>query len=99
MRRILVKNLVKKEVSEVAKTNKRGFARVRLNEQELFALIRALDKVVEEFQAREIRSDYYKGLLRLRRKLVNRKRLDPLKARPLSQKQVIFLKPREDGFL
>ena len=93
MRRILVKNLVKKEVSEVAKTNKRGFARVRLNEQELFALIRALDKVVDEFQAREIRSDYYKGLMRLRRKLVrNRKRLDPQKARPLSQKQVFFVK-------
>ena len=86
-------------MSEVAKTNKRGFARVRLNEQELFALIRAMDKVVEEFQAREIRSNYYKGLLRLRRKLKrNRKRLDPQKARPLSEKQVIFAKLREEDF-
>jgi hypothetical protein len=73
------------------KTNKSGVARVRLNTQELNAILRALNNEVAEFQAHEIKSDYYKGLLRLRRKLErNRKRLDPFKGFALSEKHVLF---------
>jgi hypothetical protein len=49
--------------------NLSGVARVRLNEQELCALIEALDLEIDYFRRLERTGNYYYGLQRLRRKL------------------------------
>jgi hypothetical protein len=76
--------------------NHSGVARVRLNDQELAAVIEALTIWIDYLRRQERTGDYCKGLLRLKRKLVrNRKRLPSSKVFSLVDKHVLFVKSNE----
>ena len=82
--------------------NHSGAARVSLNQQQLAAIVEALDKWIDYLRERRVSNEagsYLHGLQKSRRRLKkNMKRLQPFLTQtpPLSESQILFVKPKDD---
>lgn len=82
--------------------NHSGVARISLNQQQLHAIIEALDMWIDYLRERGVSDEvgtYLHGLQRLRRRLKkDMKRLQPFLTQTpsLSKSQILFVKPKED---